>query len=139
MVEYDKFFKSIIEYYGEHENKTVTTMTKQYVQKKFKINQLSEIKAAIFLSHPSSWGFPDIAVMEKAYQLYKKDKLQVEKIISYPEFNQDLSISDEEWKQGFKGMEALKKAVHSEEMKKTITPTRIDRAKLEEVKEELKS
>lgn len=127
---YNFFYESLDDYYGKHENDVVLKMVRKYVESKYNETELPELRASIYLDHPISWGSPDIAAINKAHKEYKKDKELEKKAESEVKkesniFHQDLSITDDEWKQGFKGMEALKKAVHSEDLKKTHPTTHI--------------
>ncbi len=119
----------MIGYYGEHARKYVFMVTVKYIKSEYRENDLPGLRAALYDNHQSQWGFPDIATINKAVKKFREDKSTKDKNLSYTPYHQDLSITDEEWKSGFAGLDALKKAVEIEEGKKQSVNTHISNCK----------
>ena len=110
-ITYNLFFQKINEYYGENKNKTVNQITQAYIKKTYPEKALGRLLVAIYKTHRSSWGYPDVAAIEIAHDKFiKSDKADLKRK-DVREYREDLHITDDEWKKGFHGMEVLKKAV----------------------------
>ena len=68
----DRFFQQIHEYYGDHKNKIVMQITKEYILRTYKPESLRKLLNAIYRTHRSSWGYPDVAAIELAHDKFLK-------------------------------------------------------------------
>lgn len=110
-ITYNIFFQKINEYYGENKNKTVNQITQAYIKKTYPEKALGRLLVAIYKTHRSSWGYPDVAAVEIAHEKFiKSDKADLKRK-QINEYKEDLHITDEEWKAGGQWMDKLKQAV----------------------------
>ena len=136
----ESFKTSLIKYYGEHDNEHVEKVTIAYVNLHYDKHNFENLLQAIMKSHPVKWGFPDVSAIEDSQDnLFKRENKSYKKVVlSSNSWEQDLSISDEEWKKGFKGMEKLKSAVHVGFEKAADKPiVKLDPEQMEQAKQEL--
>jgi hypothetical protein len=68
----ESFFKEIRDYYGDHENKKVMRVTEAYVEKLYSESNYRDLLSAVYRSHPSSWGYPDVAAIESAHEKFMR-------------------------------------------------------------------
>ena len=135
-ITYNLFFQKINEYYGENKNKTVNQITQAYIKKTYPEKALGRLLVAIYKTHRSSWGYPDVAAIEIAHEKFiKSDKADLKRK-QINEYKEDLHITDDEWKAGGEWMDKLKQAVEIgkiEVQKENV----IDPEIMEKVKREL--
>ena len=137
----ESFFTQIHQYYGDHKNKIVMTITQQYILRSYKPQSYRKLLNAIYRTHRSSWGYPDVAAIELAHERFMKSDSYDLKKKDVSQYHYDLSITDEEWKDGLPGMEMLKKAVEIEADKKQVQENKdkLDPEKMKEIKKQLLS
>ena len=130
----DVFLQQIHEYYGDHKNKIVMQITKEYIMRTYKPESYKKLLNAIYRTHRSAWGYPDVAAIESAHERFMKSDSYDLKKKDVSEYHQDFSISDDEWRDGFAGMDALKNAVMIGKVEHEQND-KLDNEKLQEIKE----
>lgn len=69
---YDNFFTTVKAYYGENKNREVMAVTESYIKQSYQQKALLKLLNAIYRTHRSSWGYPDVAAVELAHDKFMK-------------------------------------------------------------------
>ena len=135
------FFISIENYYGKSKNPIIKEVTKNYIERTYKQNALKNLLVAVYRSHRSAWGFPDVAAVEIAHDKFMKsgsNNLKESKTVEYK--NPIKPLTDEELIQSEEGGARynFKELLGKITIIATEQSSKHDPDKMKEAKEELK-
>lgn len=132
--------QELINYYGKHDSSYVQGVVMDYIENNYKQKSYRSLYLSILKSHPHSWGFPDVSAIDTAADRFEiSENKTIRKKKEKSEYKQDLSITEEEWKNGFSGLEQLKKIVKNDiQDRDTVDDDKkLDPEKMKEIKKEL--
>ncbi len=110
--------KCLEDYYGKHDNETVTTYVERYINSNFQQKDFRILLEAVLKTHSVNFGFPDIKAIEKASEKENIVKKISDKNVWKEQYK---PLTDQERKQADKSrnewMKICKEAAESNKQK----------------------